>query len=148
MSVRRFVPENRLAKALGDRDGIKFEQALLQATRNVELARASYETALDEKLTQLGPTLAAAMADKGARPRLYRLAQDVCADAGQLGYRELAEAAKSLCDLLASSQEGARFWAAVGVHRDAFAVLRNISGSANPALSGEVLKGLKCLSAA
>ena len=77
---------------------------------------------------------------------LYRLAQDILTDAASLGSHDLSEAARSLCDLMATSRGGAKFWAATAVHIEALGVLRRPPAAGKRQLPADILKGLAQLS--
>lgn len=139
--VRKFKPENRLAKALGDPGGLLFSQALKSASANVAQVRPAHLVALDAKLTALRE-----LAHAPRAPAFYRLAQDVMADAGSVGLPHLSRAAQSLCDLLASPVPDARLQRSVMVHVDALTPLRAEEGA--PAQREAILAALAQLSGA
>ncbi len=146
--VRKYRPENKLAKVLGDLDGIRFDHAVQRAAANVAAARGAYETALQIKLDAMAElTKSAALANDVAQVRtLYRLAQDIHTDAGGLGLSDLTEAARSLCDLMATGRGGAKFWAATAVHIEALDALRRPPKDGSARLPADILKGLAQLS--
>ena len=146
--VRVIIPENRLAKAIGDPGGIRFDHALQHATNNVAAAREGYECALDLKLDSMASLTASAAANNDVTqvPTLYRLAQDIHTDSAGLGLGDLGEAARSLCDLMATGRGGGKFWAATAVHIDALSALRKPSDKRGNRLPADILKGLAQLS--
>lgn len=143
MSVRKFMPVNRLAKAIGDPTGMLLSQALKHAENNLEKSRPQYLAALDRKvdaLRELAPTAAQ------AQEEFYRTAREVYADAGALGFSHLSQAALSLCDLLVSSAPETRLRAGVRVHVDAVLALRLAGGDAAKGQRDAILKGLFVIS--
>jgi len=140
--VRTFKPENRLARALNDPSGMLFAHALERAESNLEKVRPAHEAALERKLNALRELAPFAHANAEQRAALYRLAQDVLADAGGLGEGELSRAALSLCDLLGSVVGGERLKLSVAVHLEAIAALRASKGPQEKAQREAILAGL------
>lgn len=143
MSVRKFMPENRLAKSLNDPAGLLMSQALKQAGSNVEKVRPQLIAALDRKLDALRDQ--APIAEE-AKEDFYRTAREVHADAGSLGFTHISRAALSLCDLLVSSAPPARQRAGAAVHVDAIVALRAVRGDEGQAQCEAILQGLFAIS--
>ena len=143
--VRVFTPENRLARAFKDPNGLLYKQALDRASANVAAKRDTYLAALDIKLEALVDRVRQHSAG-AASDMLYFLAQDVIADAGVCGLRELSLAAHSLCDLLVSEGRGVSFAAALRVHADALMALRQPDPSGRNNHRAAILAGLARIS--
>lgn len=140
--ARLFMPANRLAKMLGDSNGMLFSHAIEHAQTNLAKVRGAHEVALTRKLDALRDLAPFAHANTEQRAAFYRLAQDVLTDAGGLGMNEISRAARSLCDLLASPAGGARLRQGVSVHLEAIAALRASNAEADGALREAILAGL------
>lgn len=125
MTVRKFRPENRLAKTLEDPNGLLFGHAIGRAEANIERVRSTYMPALETKLDTL-PIQAAASREAGETAKLYTLVREIFSDAGVLRLADLSRAAHSLCELLASGRSGEPLWAGVCVHVDALSALRRL----------------------
>lgn len=145
--VRKFTPVNRLAKAFNDPTGLLYKQALQRAEENVEKIRPAQIAALDVKLTRLRETAADATVSEENAALFYRLAQDVLADSGSVGFTHISRAAASLCDLLVSKAPEARMRRGVAVHLDALTALRAAGEEAMAPQREAILAGLAKLSA-
>jgi hypothetical protein len=143
MSVRKFMPVNRLAKALNDPTGLLMSQALKHAGSNLEKVRPQLVASLDRKLDALRDL--APIAEE-AREEFYRTAREVYADAGALGFVHMSQAALSLCDLFVAVVPEARFRAGIKVHVDAIMALRSAAGDAAKPQREAILKGLFAIS--
>ena len=140
--ARLFMPINRLAKMLGDSNGILFAHAIQHAETNLAKVRPAHEAALTRKLDALRDLAPSAHADAEQRAAFYRLAQDVLTDSGGLGADSICRAARSLCDLLASDAAGPRLRQGVAVHLEAITALRASAGANDGALREAILAGL------
>lgn len=143
MSVRKFMPVNRLAKALNDPTGLLMSQALKHAGANVENMRPQLVAALDRKLDALRDLAPSA---EEAKDDFYRTAREVYADAGALGFVHISQAALSLCDLFVSVVPEGRFRAGIKVHVDAITALRSAEGDAAKPQREAILEGLFAIS--
>jgi len=143
MSVRKFMPENRLAKALNDPAGLLMSQALKHADANLENARPQHLAALDRKLDALRELAPAA---EEAKDEFYRTAREIHTDAGSLGFTHMSRAALSLCDLLVSSAPPPRQRAGVTVHVHAIMALRSARGDEAKSQREAILQGLFAIS--
>lgn len=143
MSVRKFMPVNRLAKALNDPTGLLMAQALKHAGSNLEKARPLHVAALDRKLDSLRDLAPIA---EDMRDDFYRTAREVYADAGSLGFTHMSQAALSLCDLFVSATPAPRLRAGVKVHVDAIMALRSATGDEAKAHRQAILQGLFAIS--
>jgi hypothetical protein len=144
--VRKFQPENKLAKAMDDPTGLLFGQALKRAAVNIEGVRDAHMAALEEKLDSL--CLQAASAAGSREPEglaeLYRLAREILSDAGALRLKDISRAAHSLCELMTTAQNRKQLWAGIAVHVDAITALRRASNG-NDAREA-ILAGLETIS--
>jgi hypothetical protein len=125
-TARVFKVENRLAKLVGEPGG----RTLIEALRSAE---ARVETVRERCLDSLGPKIERlqALARSGREGRetdaagVDTIANEIFALAGLFGQTMLAQAALSLCELLANGpDEGPFNWPAVDVHVDAIRLLR------------------------
>lgn len=140
--ARFFTPANRLAKMLSDSNGMLFSHAISHAETNLAKVRPAHEVALTRKLDALNELAPFAHANAEQRAAFYRLAQDVLTDAGGLGMEPISRAARSLCDLLASSAVGARLSQGIKVHLEAITALHASTGAHEGALREAILAGL------
>ena len=136
--ARVFKVENRLAKLVGEPGG----RTLIDALRSAE---ARVETVRERCLDSLGPKIERlqALAKSGREgcetdaAGVYAIANEIFALAGLFDQPMLAEAALSLCELMANGDEGAPpNWPAVDVHVDAIRLLR-VAGD-DPSLAGVI----------
>ena len=146
--VRKFKPENKLAKSLTDPMGMVGAQALQRAAENVERVRVEHMAALDGKLNELASLsmLAAASHTEEDTARLYRLAREILADAGIFGLKPISRAAHSLCELMAAGDRHRHQWAGVAVHVEAIAALRRSGAAAGGPGVDAMLVGLEKIS--
>lgn len=124
MSVRKFMPENRLAKALEDPNGLLFRHALEKAGANLESVRDSHVAMLDVKVQQLAALAAGSARRPEDAAELYRIAREIRADAGMFKLADVSRAAHSLCELMASERPGEYVWGGAVVHAQAITALR------------------------
>lgn len=145
--VRKFLPENKLAKTLTDPNGMLLGHAVQKATQNIEKVRDAHMIALDAKLDELAQAAATATQSQSAEDaaNLYRLAREVLGDAGIFGLKNICRAAHSLCELMAAGDRHRHQWAGVAVHVEALAVLRR-QGKESPADFSAMLAGLEKIS--
>jgi hypothetical protein len=142
-NVRKFMPENRLAKVLEDPNGLLFGHALKKAAANLETVRDSHMAALDEKISALGKFPAPGGAGDAAE--VYRLAREIRADAAIFGLKDITRASHSLCELMASNRPAPQVWDGVAVHVHAILALRQPArGAAQARIS--LLEGLERIS--
>jgi hypothetical protein len=125
-SVKKFQPENKLAKALTDPSGMLVAQAVKNATRNVENVRGDCIAPLQVKMDELVACGSAIMQTRSAEttPELYRLAREVMSDAGMIGLKAVARAAHSLCELMSAGERHPHQWTGIAVHVEAISILR------------------------
>ena len=146
MTAATFIAwENRLAKMVREPGGIKLNDALAQADKNLESIQESCMDALDAELD----TLERLCAEGGRQPpdeikkRIYDTGNDVIAVAGAFSLCELGEAAFSLCELVDRLRTRGKWnQAAVEVHLSAFRLLRQSDPGAD---RSSVVLGLKGL---
>ena len=124
--VRKFTPENKLAKTITDPNGLLVKQAVQNARTNVEFVRDEHMAALEGKLDEMALVATSAMQTQAAADaaQLYRLAREVLADAGIFGLKPISRAAHSLCELMAAGDRHRHQWAGVAVHMEAISMLR------------------------
>ena len=124
--VRKFLPENKLAKTITDPNGMLLGHAVKKAAENIEKVRDIHLAALEVKLDELAQVAATAMQSQSASDaaNLYRLAREVLGDAGIFGLKHISRAAHSLCELMAAGDRHRHQWAGVAVHVEALAILR------------------------
>jgi hypothetical protein len=141
--VRRFYPEVRLKKMLGEAGGLRAGQALAAATERLEEIREDCLQAVDDKIAGI-----AVLAREGGAENLercYYVANEIYAEAGAFGLLELSAAAHSLCSLLSAPQAASA--AAIKVHVDTMRALRSAEMANNGPLRTAVLNELKALTA-
>ncbi len=145
-----FHPEKRLALALRRPGGLSVEEAIARAGLRLESVRDKCVAALDEKIK----ALAAEAPTDEAHNRICALATEIFGLAGTFGLIELAQAAQSLCALLASKSDcpaasagapnvGEKFAASVRVHIDALRTLRRPELAGDAVARAAVVQGLR-----
>lgn len=146
--VRKFTPENKLAKTITDPNGMLVKQAVHNATANIGLVRDAHMAALEGKLDALATVAAAAIGTQAAADaaELYRLAREVLADAGIFGLKPISRAAHSLCELMAAGDRHRHQWAGVAVHIEAISMLRKGGQAFGGAGIDAMLAGLEKIS--
>jgi hypothetical protein len=135
----------RLKKLLARPGGIAVNIALSRAEDNLQAIRSACLAGVDEKI-RIIRTLAAADDPKGYET-CYRLANEVFAEAGAFGQRELSAAALSLCELLSAPDRSSLPAEAVRVHGDAMRSLRVRMVAENEALRAAVIEDLRAMTA-
>ncbi|MBY0563591.1 MAG: hypothetical protein K2P58_05315 [Hyphomonadaceae bacterium] len=143
IKVRTFHPVVRLKALLAQTGGITVGEALSRARQNLDLIRDDCIAAVDSKLDQIGALWQSQSPDRFAE--MYRLANQVFAEAGAMGYAELSAASHSLCTLLAGAHEAPPSGAAVHVHIEAMRALRRLDSDESARVA--VLQGLRTLAA-
>lgn len=138
--VRTFRPDVRLPKLLNQPGGLTAEQALARANEGLESIRESCLEATDAKIAAL-QDLAAASEASG--DRIYRLSNEVFAEAGAFGLSELSAVAHSLCSLLAVNGAAPPPRAAVNVHVSVMRALRRPELEGDAQARAAVLQGLR-----
>ena len=96
--VRFFAPENRLAEAIDDPDGILIDDAIADADREVALAADESAQKIDESLDLIYRL--AAEAAPGRLDGLYQAVREVAGLAGLAQLPDLGHAAHTFCSLL------------------------------------------------
>ena len=144
--VRRFRPENRLAKMLETPGGVSVGLALSNASAALESIRESCMRALDQKLVVLANM--AGRPENAARDEaMYLIANEIFSEGGSFGLSELSAAAYSLCTLLDSTEPTATRAATIRVHIDSMRALRHPDLAGDQAARAAVLQGLRDLTA-
>jgi hypothetical protein len=148
--VRKFLPENKLAKTITDPRGMLLGHAVQKASQNIENVRDVHMVALEGKLDELARVAATASHSQSAddAAMLYRLAREVLGDAGIFGLKHISRAAHSLCELMAAGDRHRHQWAGVAVHIEAIAILRRESAAPTGANIETMLAGLETISRA
>ena len=97
-----------------------------------------------EELNQLSLSRGGQMAFEEAVERIYRLSNEIFAEAGTFGRAALGTAAHSLCEFTwsATADEGA-LWSAVEVHVQSMRVLRRSDVETSDQMCQAVLDGLR-----
>ena len=113
--VRRFRPENRLAKLLEMPGGVSIGSALNNASIALESIRESCMQALDQKLVVLA-NMASRPANAGRDEAMYLLANEIFNESGSFNLSELSAAAYSLCTLLDSEDRNGTRAATIRAH--------------------------------
>ena len=146
--VRKFLPENKLAKTLEDRNGLLMTQAVQRAANNIEAVRDEHLAALDGKLDELCTVAASASMSHSATEaaQVYRLAREVLADAGIFGLKHMSRVAHSLCELMAAGDRHRHQWTGVAVHIEAIQALRRMGRMAAGPGVDAMLAGLEKIS--
>lgn len=141
--VRKFEPEVRLKKIMDEPGGVSAEQALQRAKAGLESIREDCLGATDAKVAQLlGLATEGAL---GASEKMYRLSNEIFAEAGAFGLGELSAVAHSLCSLIAANEGGQLPRAAAMVHIEAMRALRRPELAGDKAARMAVLQGLRGL---
>jgi hypothetical protein len=144
--VRRFRPENRLAKLIATPGGVTIADALQQASVELESIRESCMDALDEKLRLL--TLLNAEPTTPARDEsMYYISNEVFGEAGVFGLEELSSVAYSLCTMLDAGERAPTRGAIIRVHIEAMRALRHPDMAGDKTARAAVLAGLRGLTA-
>ncbi len=146
MTAATFIAwENRLAKMVKEPGGIKLNDALDQAGKNLDSIHEACMEAMDAELEELDRLCA----EGGRKPsdeikkRIYDVGNDVIAVAGAFSLSELGQAAFSLCELVDRLRTRDKWnQAAVEVHLSAFRLLRQSEPGAD---RSSVVLGLKGL---
>ena len=146
-SAKTFKIENRLAKSVVTKGGMRAKEALSAAQAAVDEMRDPTIAEIDASLQEiyaLGERLKGATAfDEEALQRMYVRANRVVAMGGVFGLGELGQAAYSLCELVSRFQTLERFsWQMVQVHLDGLRLLRT-PGDHAAAIREQVLAGLR-----
>lgn len=145
MSVRRkFTPEVRLKKLLGESGGVKVRDALAAANAGIESLRGRCMTAIDVKIENIAQHARAG--DQASLKACYRYANEIYSEAAMYELKELSAAAHSLCDLLSVGEIERVPAEAIRVHVDSMRVLRSPMMSDNAAMRETVLAELRALS--
>ena len=142
-AVRKFEPEVRLKKIMDEPGGVSATQAIERAKAGLESIRENCLGATDEKIGQL---LGLAMESApGAHEKMYRLSNEVFAEAGAFGLGELSAVAHSFCSLIAANESGQPPRAAAMLHVEAMRALRRHELAGDKAARMAVLLGLRGL---
>ncbi|MEQ1809762.1 MAG: hypothetical protein ABL889_07545 [Terricaulis sp.] len=141
--VRRFYPEVRLKKLLSSNGGIRTDEALLRAGRNLDEIREACLSGVDTKIERL--VALSAIGGQEASDECYEAANEIFAEAGVFGLNELSAVAHSLCALLSVAERAKVPAAAIKVHADAMRALRTPSIAQNEKVRQAVLSELQVL---
>lgn len=110
-SCKHHKPENNLAKIYRGADGITLSEAILRADVAIERRRPHLVQAIHDKLSILQSAADSVGGPQQASEiqRVYRLANEIFAEAGALGLDRLSWAARSFCDLIVVFKAEARW---------------------------------------
>lgn len=146
--VRKFMPENKLAKTITDPAGMLVKQAVQNASANIEAVRGEHIAALEAKLDELAEVSGKAIQTQAAddTEQVYRLAREILADAGIFGLKHISRAAHSLCELMAAGDRHRHQWAGVAIHVEAISILRKGEGAFGGTDVDAMLAGLEKIS--
>jgi hypothetical protein len=102
MSVTIHFPKNRLAELTGRFGGMKRDEAVAAATREIDTLRPEADKRIAAAIARLEQMVFDAKPANGeiAMKSLLPVADQIVTLTGTYGYRALDHAAKSLCDLL------------------------------------------------
>lgn len=143
--VRKFQPDVRLKTLLSEPGGVSMAQAIERATAGLDSIREECLVATDGKIESLAAL--AASNDPSRADKMYRLSNEIFAEAGGFGLGELSAAAHSLCSLLSINEAGPPPQAAIAVHVEAMRALRRPELAGDQAARSAVLAGLRGLAA-
>lgn len=141
--VRRFFPEVRLKRLLGTGGGIRVEDALAGAERQLDTIRAACLAGIDTKIERVSALAAGGAAN--AHEQCYVTSNEIFAEVGVFGLSELSAVAHSLCSLLSAPDRSKVPQAAIKVHVDAMRVLRTPSVAQHQQIRQAVLSELQAL---
>lgn len=144
--MRRFNPENRLAKYVDVSEGVSGEIALAQAREQLDELREVVVGAIEVKVSMLQGMSAQLNTPGGADlvPEIYKLANDVFCDAGVFDFDDLSAAAFQLCDLIAHWRAGAALNPeAIRVNISAIALLADARAPLPAEHRAAILAGLR-----
>lgn len=142
--ARFFFPDVRLKRLLAEPGGMRAKDALKRADEAIEYVRDDCLAAIDKKIAEI------AAYQEGAAEvskTCYRLANEIYAEAGVLGLRELSAVAHNLCETISLGTFGAVSLRVVRVHADAMHALRSPAVSENQHLRRAVVAELHRLTA-
>jgi hypothetical protein len=104
MSVLTHFPKNRLAELTGRFGGLKKEEAVAAATRELDVLRPEADKAILASVVQLEEIVEGAWRRRDFSPKLINTllppADQIVTLSGTYGYTAMDKAARSLCDLL------------------------------------------------
>ncbi len=141
--VRRFFPEVRLKQLLASNNGIRADEALVRAGRNLDEIREACLLGVDAKIERLVEL--SAVGGEEASDQCYEAANEIFAEAGVFGLSELSAVAHSLCSLLSVTERAKVPAAAIKVHADAMRALRSPSVAQHQKVRQAVLSELQTL---
>lgn len=123
--VKTFHPENRLAKLIKLPGGVTLADAMVHANRNLASVRETCLAGVDEKIGAMEAMISDAPPARADLAGVYRLANEIFAEAGAFAQNELSAAAHSLCELTSPDHSGVRGWEPVRVHIASMRLLRS-----------------------
>jgi hypothetical protein len=147
MTSAVFIPwENKLATIMRQPGGVRVEEAMERAVKNLEMAKPICLEDMDRQLAELEQICGEAgrHPDDEIKHRIYDVSNDVVAVAGTFGLSELGQAAFCLCEPV-DRLRAIGLWnqAAVEVHLSACRLLRHAEDGLD---RSSVIEGLKKLS--
>jgi len=103
--VKRYIAPSRLATLVDRPGGKRREEAIADATRNLESVRGSSMDVIEELVAEIerrcGNCVTAPLAE---RPAIEYVANQIITLAGTFGLLPLSEACKRLCDLVSAAE--------------------------------------------
>lgn len=141
--VRKLQIKSKISQVVLDGTGIRAGDAIAEAEDNVAILADSHIACIDEYLDQMATNFG-----RGKRSNvtslepLYLLSTRILDVCGALPDSGLAEATRSLCDLIDLIGAGDPDWPSIDVHLDAMRLLRTQGSSFDQAQKASVLVGL------
>lgn len=135
--VRKFKIPNRLRAALFNGEGIRIDEAVAAAEVGVATLAEACMAAVADCIARIEREFGSQVADRESRAMvdLYRLSAAIIDACAPIEPKALADAARSLCDVLDYAMEAGRWdWPAVDIHIDA---LRLLGSGVNLGEAGE-----------
>jgi hypothetical protein len=124
--VRKFKIPNRLRAALFTGDGKRIDEAVADAETGLATLVEACLAAVAESIARIEGEFGAQVAGRETHEMvdLYRLSTSIIDACAPIEPKALADAARSLCDLLDHGMEAGRWdWPAVDIHIDALKLL-------------------------
>ena len=124
--VRKFKIPNRLRAALFTGDGKRIDEAVADAEIGLASLAEACLAAVAESIARMDSEFGTQVAGRKTREMidLYRLSTSIIDACAPIEPKALADAARSLCDLLDHGMEAGRWdWPAVDIHIDALKLL-------------------------
>ena len=124
--VRKFKIPNRLRATLFSGGGKRIDEAVADADVGLATLAEACLAAVNESIARIESGFGSQVAGREARDMvdLYRLSASIIDACAPIEPKALADAARSLCDLLDNAMDAGRWdWPAVDIHIDALKLL-------------------------